>query len=64
LKLESEDSLLKTLIDLGSEYFEYWCYIEVSLLNSESISLFVEYLKFEDVSESIWLKIVGRLKVS
>jgi hypothetical protein len=64
LKVESEDHLLKTLIDLGSAYFEYWCYIEVILLSSEGISLFVEHLQFEALSESIWMKIVDRLRVS
>jgi hypothetical protein len=61
LKVESEDDLLKTLIDLGSEY---WCCVEVILLSSEGISLFVEHLQFESLSESIWMKIVDRLNVS
>jgi hypothetical protein len=39
LKLVSEDDLLKILIELGSEYFEYWCYIEVIFLSSKGISL-------------------------
>jgi hypothetical protein len=64
LKIRSEDDLLETLIELGSEYFEYWCYIELSFLSSAGISLFVEHLKFEDLNESIWLKVVGRLKMS
>jgi hypothetical protein len=64
LKVASEDDLLKLLIELGSEYFEYWCYIEVSFLSSAGISLFVEHLQFEDLNESIWLKVVDRLKQS
>jgi hypothetical protein len=64
LKLLSEDDLLELLIELGAEYFEYWCYIEVSFLSSSGLSLFVEHLKYEDLSESIWLKVVDRLKIS
>jgi hypothetical protein len=63
-KIGSEDDFLQILIELGSEYFEYWCYIEVSFLSSEGISLFAEHLKFDDLSESIWLKVVDRLKIS
>jgi hypothetical protein len=29
LSLDSEDALLQRLIELGSEYFEYWNYVEV-----------------------------------
>jgi hypothetical protein len=64
LKIESEDDLLKILIDLGSDYLEYWCYIEVILLSSEGISLFVEHLQFAFFSELIWMTIVDRLKVN
>jgi hypothetical protein len=64
LQILSEDDLLEKLIELGPEYFEYWCYIEVSFLSSAGISLFVEHLKFEDLNESIWLKVVDRLKLS
>jgi hypothetical protein len=32
LAIESEDSLLQKLIDLGSDYFEYWCYVEIEFL--------------------------------
>jgi hypothetical protein len=62
LRIESEDFLLQRLIDLGSSYFEYWCYLEVSFLSDEGISQFVEVLPFDDLSELIWSKIVYRLK--
>jgi hypothetical protein len=64
LKIVSEDDLLKILIELGSEYLEYWCYIEVSFLSSSGISLFVEHLQFEELNEMIWFKVVDRLKMS
>jgi hypothetical protein len=49
LGIESEDSLLQTLIDLGCDYFEFWCYIEVSFLSDEGISRFVDSLRFEEL---------------
>jgi hypothetical protein len=64
LQLLSEDDLLEKLIELGSGYLEYLCYIEVSFLSSSGISVFVEHLKFDDLNESIWLKVIDRLKVS
>jgi hypothetical protein len=47
LKIKTEDTLLHTLIKLGSGYFDFWCYIEVSLLTSEGISLFVHKVLFD-----------------
>jgi hypothetical protein len=61
LKLKNEDELLKTLIQLGSDYFEYWCYIEVNFLSDEGIVLFVDNIRFDDLTESIWDKIADRL---
>jgi hypothetical protein len=61
LKLESEDIFLKTLIDLGKNYFDFWEYIEVKNLTEEGISLFVEHLPFDELTESIWRRIVDRL---
>jgi hypothetical protein len=62
LKLETEDELLRMLIDLGSDYFDFWCYIEVSCLSDDGIDLFVENVRFDDLTESIWLKIIDRLR--
>jgi hypothetical protein len=61
-KVESEDAFLQTLIDFGSQYFEFSCHIEVKYLTSKSISNFVENLKFDLLNESIWIKIVDCLK--
>jgi hypothetical protein len=47
LAIESEDSLLQQLIDLGSEYFEYWCYLEIVFLSTQGISEFVQIFPFE-----------------
>jgi hypothetical protein len=44
LKVESEDDFLRTLIALGSSYFDFWCYIEVSCLTDDGIVVFVENL--------------------
>jgi hypothetical protein len=49
------------LIDLGSEYFEYWCYIELEFLSSQGISEFVKIFPFEELKTSHWEKIVNRL---
>jgi hypothetical protein len=62
LKLVDEDELLRLLIELGSDYFEFWNYIEVINLTGEGISLFVDHLDFNELTESIWQKIVVRLK--
>jgi hypothetical protein len=61
LKIESEDFLLERLIDLGSDYFEYWNYIEISFLSSEGISQFVKVFPFEELRSSHWEKIIDRL---
>jgi hypothetical protein len=61
LRLESEASLLQRLIDLGSEYFEYWIYLEIVFLSSEGISKFAEIFPFEELRISHWSKIVDRL---
>jgi hypothetical protein len=52
---------LQILIDLGSEYFECWCYVEITFLSSEGISQFVETFPFEELRTSHWEKIVSRL---
>jgi hypothetical protein len=61
LAIESEDSLLQQLIDLGSAYFEYWSYLEIVFLSSEGISKFAEIFPFEELRKSHWGKIVDRL---
>jgi hypothetical protein len=61
LRLESEHLLLDELIDLGSEYFECWSYLEIVFLSSEGISKFAEVFPFEKLRKSHWSKIVDRL---
>jgi hypothetical protein len=62
LKIEDEDSLLGTLIELGSQYYEYWQYIKVCFLSSSGISTFVGRLPFDEVRVEIWEQICHRLK--
>jgi hypothetical protein len=64
LKLESEDVFLMTLINLGSDYFEFWQYIEVCNLTGDGIVHFVENLPFDELTESIWKRIVDHLRGS
>jgi hypothetical protein len=64
LKLENEDSFLKTLISLGTAYFDCWQYIEVKNLTDEGITLFVEHLPFDKLTELIWQRIIDRLRCS
>ena len=40
LRLENEDEFLKTLISLGSDYFEYWDYLEVNKLPIQLLNNF------------------------
>jgi hypothetical protein len=64
LKLENEDAFLKILISLGTEYFEFWEYVEVKHLTNDGISLFIEHLPFDELTESIWQRITDRLRCS
>jgi hypothetical protein len=52
------------LIDFGVDYFEFWSYIEVSFLTEEGISLFVDKLRFDDLTLELWSKDVTRLKAT
>jgi hypothetical protein len=61
LRLESEDQFLRFLIDLGSNYFEFWRYIEPIFLTPDGISLFGDTLPFDYVSEDIWHKVFIRI---
>jgi hypothetical protein len=62
LRVESEDQLLKFLIDLGSDYYEFWTYLELIFLTEEGISLFGNTLPFDDVNEEIWRKVFVRIE--
>jgi hypothetical protein len=64
LKLENEDRFLTTLIDLGSDYFDFWEYIELKNLTKDGLSRFFENLPFDELRESIWNRIVNHMRVS
>jgi hypothetical protein len=64
LELESEDAFVRILIELGTDYFEFFDYVEVNYLTKEGISLFLDQLTFDDLTQSIWTKLVDRLKQS
>jgi hypothetical protein len=61
LRLESEDHFLRFLIDLGSDHFEFWHYIEPIFLTGDGISLFGDTLPFDYVNEDIWHKLFVRI---
>jgi hypothetical protein len=60
--ITSEDALLMILIELGSEYYEYWEYLELCFLSSEGISRFIDSFPFEKLTSKIWEGICDRLK--
>jgi hypothetical protein len=62
LLIESEDTLLGQLITLDSGKSEFWGYIEVEFLSSKGISIFADALSIDELTDSIWMKIVLRLK--
>jgi hypothetical protein len=62
LTLESEDSFLRLLLALDLNRTEFFGYIEISLLSMEGLQLFLDEVKFDDLCENIWLKVISRLK--
>jgi hypothetical protein len=62
LRIDSEDALCNSLIDLGSSYFEFWRYIEIRFLTTDGLSRFLDNLPFDELNIAIWSKIVDRLK--
>jgi hypothetical protein len=62
LSLESEDALLRLLIDIECDKSEFWGYIELPFLSSAGISLFADGLTVDDLTECVWRKIVVHLK--
>jgi hypothetical protein len=62
LSVESEDCLLRLLLDLDLNRSEFFGCIEVSFLSMDGLKLFLEAVCFDDVCEDIWLKVVSRLK--
>jgi hypothetical protein len=53
LSIESEDALLRLLIEIGWEKSEFWEYVEVPFLSSEGISVFAEGLSVDDLTARI-----------
>jgi hypothetical protein len=53
LTIENQDSLLQKLIDLGSDYFDYWCEIGIPLLSTQSIAQFVNVFRFDELRSHI-----------
>jgi hypothetical protein len=62
LGIENEDALLQLLIEFGSDYFEFWSYIEVTFLSEEGFSLFIDKLQFSGLTPEVWYHIVSRVK--
>jgi hypothetical protein len=62
VRIASEDDFLRFLMDLGPEYYEFWCYIEPIFLTPDGISLYGDSLPFDYVSEDIWRKVFVRLE--
>jgi hypothetical protein len=62
LSIESEDWLLRLLLDLGVDRFDFLGHIEPSFLSSSGLSLFLDEVQFDDVSEAIWSQVISRLK--
>jgi hypothetical protein len=60
LRPETEDQFLRFLINLGSDYYEFWNYVEQVFLTADGIALFGSRLPFDYVSEDIWKKIFVR----
>jgi hypothetical protein len=60
--IDSEDALLRLLIEIGWEKSEFWSYVERRFLSSEGISVFAENLSVDEMTEWIWGKTVMRLK--
>jgi hypothetical protein len=62
LAVESEDALLRVLIDLDVNRSDFFQYIEISFLSLEGLKLYLKEITFEDLCEGIWLKVISRLK--
>jgi hypothetical protein len=64
LELENEDEFVRVLIELGNDELTFLNYVEVNYLTKEGISVFLDQLTFDDLTPSIWMKPVDRLKHS
>jgi hypothetical protein len=62
LSIESEDWLLRLLLDLGVERSEFFSCVELEFLTRDGLALFVDNMEFDDLTEGIWLKVGAFLK--
>jgi hypothetical protein len=62
LRIESEDALLRQLLELGSGYLSLVRHIRFEFLSSKGIEFFVAHFRYFDLTESIWEGICVRLK--
>jgi hypothetical protein len=58
----SEDDLLQIVIDIDSETFEYWSYVEISFLSPSGLSQYLDVLSFDRLTSEIWSKIALHLR--
>jgi hypothetical protein len=62
LRIESEDWLLKIVIELGEEYSSsLFDHIRFEFLSDDGLSLFLEHFTYCDLTEAIWDGVVRRL---
>jgi hypothetical protein len=62
LRVESEDTLLNAIIALGSDYSEFWSYINVQVLTRDKINQFVASLDFNFLTHDLWVSTGNHLK--
>lgn len=63
LLIFNEDSLFEKIISLGEQYYSLLDNIQIMYLTCNSISKFLSYLDFENISFHIWLSIINRLQL-
>jgi hypothetical protein len=68
LSIESEDWLVRFLIELKvdeaseSDRGAFLSHIELQFVSAEGLSLFLDSMSFDSLSESVWAQIVSRMK--
>jgi hypothetical protein len=64
LSVESEDWLLRMLIDLdlGCSRSEFFGRVEFQYLTAEGLSQFIDAIVFDDLTEALWLQFGDRVK--
>jgi hypothetical protein len=60
--IRNEDWLLQLLLDLNVDRFDFFCHIELSFLSSSGLSLFLDEMSFDCISEVIWKQVISHLK--